>query len=217
MIWCQDVFPMCLRHLHLVGESDLCEATAAASLLGRTNVLHFHHHPHLLPPRSGRLGREQGRVGVLSIGLAVFPVVAHFVGGFAWSAPPDVEDGTRGLNPRFQVPPSINRLYTLVHDDQESYGLTVSAAVVLPLMGFWNSVIYLIVSHDIIRELFIRHFRRPSSRIGPNAGNGLGTGMTLTFMDPGKGSNPGHGRNKESRSDSTKRLAEEAAQIGRVV
>ena len=49
-------------------------------------------------------------------------------------------------NPLQQVPASINRVYTLVHRDPENFGFNYGAALVLPLMGFWNCVIYITIS-----------------------------------------------------------------------
>lgn len=44
------------------------------------------------------------------------------------------------------VPSSINRVYSLVHPDLISVPFTYASAVVLPLMGFWNFVIYVTTS-----------------------------------------------------------------------
>lgn len=50
------------------------------------------------------------------------------------------------------TPSSINRVYTLVYPNQASYGLNIAAAVVLPLQGVWNAVIYFTTSWKIFRE-----------------------------------------------------------------
>jgi len=44
------------------------------------------------------------------------------------------------------VPSSINRVYSLVHPGLISVPVTYASAVVLPLMGFWNFVIYVTTS-----------------------------------------------------------------------
>ncbi|KAF3762689.1 hypothetical protein M406DRAFT_341858 [Cryphonectria parasitica EP155] len=44
------------------------------------------------------------------------------------------------------TPSSINRVYTLIYPDRASYGLNIAAAVVLPLQGVWNAVIYFTTS-----------------------------------------------------------------------
>lgn len=50
------------------------------------------------------------------------------------------------------TPSSINRVYTLIYPNKASYGLNIAAAVVLPLQGVWNAVIYLTTSWKIFRE-----------------------------------------------------------------
>lgn len=53
-----------------------------------------------------------------------------------------------------QVPSSINRVYSLVHPDLVSVPFTYASGVVLPLMGFWNSVIYITTSWTPCKMLF---------------------------------------------------------------
>lgn len=50
------------------------------------------------------------------------------------------------------TPSSINRVYTLIYPDEASYGLNIAAAVVLPLQGVWNAVIYFTTSWKIFQE-----------------------------------------------------------------
>ena len=52
------------------------------------------------------------------------------------------------------VPSSINRLYSLAHPDLISVPFTYASAVVLPLMGFWNCVIYITTSWAACQSLF---------------------------------------------------------------
>jgi hypothetical protein len=40
------------------------------------------------------------------------------------------------------VPPSINRLYQIVHPNLPNYGLNLASALVLPTQGFWNAIVY---------------------------------------------------------------------------
>jgi hypothetical protein len=49
------------------------------------------------------------------------------------------------------VPASINRVYGLRHPDNPSFALNAASAVVLPLQGFWNTVIYFVTSLGICR------------------------------------------------------------------
>lgn len=50
------------------------------------------------------------------------------------------------------TPSSINRVYTLIYPLDSSYGLNMAAAVVLPLQGVWNAVIYFTTSWRIFRD-----------------------------------------------------------------
>ncbi|KAL9127014.1 MAG: hypothetical protein Q9217_004029 [Psora testacea] len=52
------------------------------------------------------------------------------------------------------VPSSINRVYSLIHPDLVSLPFTYASGVVLPLMGFWNSVIYIVSSWTAVSALF---------------------------------------------------------------
>ena len=53
-----------------------------------------------------------------------------------------------------QVPSSVNRVYSLIHPDLISLPFTYASGVVLPLMGFWNSVIYITTSWRAVSMLF---------------------------------------------------------------
>lgn len=53
-----------------------------------------------------------------------------------------------------QVPSSINRVYSLVHPGHVSVPFTYASGVVLPLMGFWNSIIYITTSWTPCKMLF---------------------------------------------------------------
>ncbi|KAM5347889.1 hypothetical protein ACJ41O_007713 [Fusarium nematophilum] len=50
------------------------------------------------------------------------------------------------------IPSSINRLYSLTHDDKISFGLSVASGCVLPLQGVWNAIIYFTTSWKTFRE-----------------------------------------------------------------
>lgn len=52
------------------------------------------------------------------------------------------------------VPSSINRVYSLVHPDEVSFPLLFISALVLPLQGFWNAVIYIATSLPACKALF---------------------------------------------------------------
>lgn len=57
------------------------------------------------------------------------------------------------------IPSSANRVYSAVHKDQVSLPLEYASALVLPLQGFWNAVIYATTSLQACKELWsnIRH------------------------------------------------------------
>ena len=51
-----------------------------------------------------------------------------------------------------QVPSSAFRVYSLIHPGTAWWPLAYSAGLVLPLMGFWNTVIYVTTSWSAIRS-----------------------------------------------------------------
>ncbi|SPN96595.1 related to G protein coupled receptor like protein [Cephalotrichum gorgonifer] len=50
------------------------------------------------------------------------------------------------------TPSSINRVHNLIYANDVSYGLNVASAVVLPLQGVWNAVIYFSTSWGVCKE-----------------------------------------------------------------
>ncbi|MCJ1451450.1 hypothetical protein MMC28_001787 [Mycoblastus sanguinarius] len=52
------------------------------------------------------------------------------------------------------VPSSINRLYSVAHPDRLNFGLNYTEALVLPLQGFWNVIVYIITSQRACRNLW---------------------------------------------------------------
>ena len=56
------------------------------------------------------------------------------------------------------VPSSANRLYTLAHPEKTNIALAYVAGLVLSLMGFWNSVIYIVTSRAACKTLIISIF-----------------------------------------------------------
>ena len=51
------------------------------------------------------------------------------------------------------VPSTINRVVTLVYPDEAVFGLNYASALVLPLQGFWNAIIYISTSLPACRAL----------------------------------------------------------------
>jgi hypothetical protein len=54
------------------------------------------------------------------------------------------------------VPSSVNRVYSLVFPDNVSFGLSFASGLVLPLQGFWNTVIYVATSLPACKVLLGR-------------------------------------------------------------
>ncbi|KAL8749515.1 MAG: hypothetical protein Q9184_006776 [Pyrenodesmia sp. 2 TL-2023] len=52
------------------------------------------------------------------------------------------------------VPSSINRIYDLAHPNGVSYPLNFVSAIVLPLMGFWNGIIYFVTTRAVCKAIF---------------------------------------------------------------
>ncbi|KAK0671045.1 putative G-protein coupled receptor [Cercophora samala] len=52
------------------------------------------------------------------------------------------------------TPSSINRVYALVYPQTTSYSLNLASAVVLPLQGLWNAVIFAATSWAVLAEEF---------------------------------------------------------------
>ncbi|KAK3362375.1 hypothetical protein B0T25DRAFT_512596 [Lasiosphaeria hispida] len=50
------------------------------------------------------------------------------------------------------TPSSINRVYSFAHPTSTSYSLNLASAVVLPLQGVWNAVIFCATSWTVLRE-----------------------------------------------------------------
>lgn len=65
------------------------------------------------------------------------------------------------------VPSSANRVYSLVHPGQISFPLEIASALVLPLQGFWNALIYIVTSWSGCKIFFSDIFQ-PSGRSKPN-------------------------------------------------
>lgn len=53
------------------------------------------------------------------------------------------------------IPSSANRVYSVVHPGQLSVALSYASALVLPLQGLWNSIIYTMTSLSACRELWV--------------------------------------------------------------
>jgi hypothetical protein len=91
------------------------------------------------------------------------------------------------------VPSSINRVYSLIHPSLISVPFTYASSVVLPLMGFWNAVIYTTTSWAAVKMLFSGTARLPSR------------GRSMPRIEIG--GNISKRRSRGSLSDSTREFA----------
>ena len=62
------------------------------------------------------------------------------------------------------IPSSIFRVYLLFHSANSNFAMAYSTGLVLPLMGFWNAVIYVTISWDAVMDLFAGNLNRRRSR-----------------------------------------------------
>ncbi|KAM0277838.1 hypothetical protein ACHAQH_005542 [Verticillium albo-atrum] len=69
------------------------------------------------------------------------------------------------------TPSSINRVNDLVNPGQVSFGLNVATAIVLPLQGVWNAVIYFMTSWTTVKEEYHRVMHLRSARRLESRGN----------------------------------------------
>ncbi|KAL2043165.1 hypothetical protein N7G274_004225 [Stereocaulon virgatum] len=98
------------------------------------------------------------------------------------------------------VPSSINRVYSLIHPESVSVEYAYAAGIVLSLMGFWNSVIYISTSHHACKVLFDSLFRKSSCVADGSCG-----------MSDGRGSLAMRSRGRASWGDSVEGLAHDRA------
>jgi hypothetical protein len=54
------------------------------------------------------------------------------------------------------VPSTVNRVVTVVHPDRPIFWLAYTSALVLPLQGFWNAIIYIFTSLPACKSLLRR-------------------------------------------------------------
>ncbi|KAL2845777.1 hypothetical protein BJX68DRAFT_241554 [Aspergillus pseudodeflectus] len=69
------------------------------------------------------------------------------------------------------VPSTINRVYALAHPDNLNFGLNYASSFVLPLQGFWNSLIYLSISWRSVKTAYKNFRKRPFGRAHAGAGH----------------------------------------------
>ena len=64
------------------------------------------------------------------------------------------------------VPPSVNRFNSFLHPHRIHVPSSYATSIVLPLMGFWNSVIYIVTSWRAVQDLLSGKLGRPRLRRG---------------------------------------------------
>ncbi|KAK5627311.1 hypothetical protein RRF57_003026 [Xylaria bambusicola] len=58
------------------------------------------------------------------------------------------------------IPSSANRVFSLVHTGETVVALEILSAIVLPLQGFWNAIIYCVTSWSAVKLFFSETLRR---------------------------------------------------------
>jgi hypothetical protein len=68
------------------------------------------------------------------------------------------------------IPSSANRVYSVVHAHKQSTALEYMSALVLPLQGFWNAIIYVVTSWKATKAFFSEMTCRRRSKVTELAG-----------------------------------------------
>jgi hypothetical protein len=99
------------------------------------------------------------------------------------------------------VPASINRVYGLRFPKNPSFALNIGSALVLPLQGFWNTVIYFSTSIGVCKSVWAE-WRDTRNRGGADIeGRGKGwVGMDIVHMGPRKDGTVKIGNGKDNDS-----------------
>lgn len=87
------------------------------------------------------------------------------------------------------VPSSVNRLYALANPADYNFGLNYTEALVLPLQGFWNAVVYVVTSRRACGDLWrgvVRGGRAGGGNDGSGSGSGNGIGIGAVGMGEGR-------------------------------
>jgi hypothetical protein len=63
-------------------------------------------------------------------------------------------DDKHKLTQNCRVPSTVNRVYTLVRPNDSLFGLDFASGLVLPLQGFWNTIIYIVTSLPACKALW---------------------------------------------------------------
>jgi hypothetical protein len=71
------------------------------------------------------------------------------------------------------VPASVNRIYGLRYPSDPSFVLNIGSALVLPLQGFWNTVIYFTTSLSVCKGIWARFRGRMETDAGKSGMLGI--------------------------------------------
>ncbi|KAL8709575.1 MAG: hypothetical protein Q9220_005667 [cf. Caloplaca sp. 1 TL-2023] len=115
------------------------------------------------------------------------------------------------------IPSSINRIYDLAHPDDVSYPLNFVSAIVLPLMGFWNGVIYVATTRQVCVGVFwdlVERWAPVRSKGGDVGVGGVGGGGGGGGGARGSSRKDEEAEKRSEARDSKNRLAVPAAGAG---
>ncbi|UNI16419.1 hypothetical protein JDV02_002852 [Purpureocillium takamizusanense] len=84
------------------------------------------------------------------------------------------------------LPSSANRVYTQIHHTDSSVTLQYLSAIVLPLQGFWNAVIYAVTSWTACKQLIDRGRDAVLGKVTGTRGGSSSTGSQQQAGGPGK-------------------------------
>ncbi|KAL8934820.1 MAG: hypothetical protein Q9211_005033, partial [Gyalolechia sp. 1 TL-2023] len=84
------------------------------------------------------------------------------------------------------IPSSINRIYDLAHPTDVSYPLNFVSAIVLPLMGFWNGVIYFATTRAVCNALLWDLVDRWAPKKKPSLARSPTSSRNLSEVKEGK-------------------------------
>ncbi|MCJ1283037.1 hypothetical protein MMC26_002364 [Xylographa opegraphella] len=112
------------------------------------------------------------------------------------------------------VPSSANRVHSLFYPNETTFSFNYAGGLVLPMMGFWNAVIYTTTSWEAVQSLFgDLHSRLAEREYSGSAGGGVRVGSM--GIDMGRPASLGSlerdntlaGMTRGSIADSMRRLA----------
>lgn len=143
------------------GTGDDDQPLTGTTALDPANPLRKQHSKSIVSAatQNRRQGPSHARHPKLKIDVATWAYAVYAMTYFVallitWVSIGNLSYGHRATNNAFheQVPPSINRVYSIVYQTEPGFVLNLLTALVLPLQGLWNSVIYAHVSRSTIRS-----------------------------------------------------------------